>query len=205
MNTTTPNIPEYLTTNVPYGDFTHPNKQPTTTRFYSININGLAMSRGMQRSQFIANQTAGSAVDVLGLIATDTNWTNDYRAKFISTFKHLSTQTRVHFSHIATPLETAYQPGGNCAAVLGNTTKFCTGSESDLLGRWVTTIFEPSPSTPFAYIVAYCPTESGPNSINTSWRQQFLQFECMGTPCISPGVQFFHNLQLHISSLKNKG
>jgi hypothetical protein len=164
------------------------------------------MSRGIHRSHFIAQQTAGSAIDVLGLIATDTNWTNRYRAAFINTFKPFSPQTHIQFSQLPTSTTNAFQPGGNCIINRGIPNAFCVSHDSDPYGRWATSTFAPSPTATFVYIVAYCPsTSTGHRGINTSWRQQFLKFEEMGISNPDPVKIFFSDLQHYIASQRTKG
>jgi hypothetical protein len=195
----TPVIPCYSEVNTPYGDFTHPRKPPHIMRFYSVNIHGLGLSSGTTRTQTIAQQTAGTAIDVLGLIATDTNWSLRHQMQFNSSFRPFSQNIHTQFSSIPTTLPSAYQPGGNLILTLNSINSYATIRESDPMGRWAATTFEPSSDISFTYIVAYCPTrECGRSTIYTSWRQQVLHLEQAGIDNPDPIKIFFHDLKSFI-------
>jgi hypothetical protein len=199
-------VPTYSDNNLPFGDFTHPKKQKHTKRFYSININGLRMSRDIQKVTYIAQQTTGSAIDVLGLIATDTNWTSEYKAKFTAAFRPFVQRSKIHFSSNPTPTSRCYQPGGNCIISMDDINIFVTNHASDAIGRWAITFFEPTPDTSFAYITAYCPTkEARKSAIHTSWRQQYLHFLQKGVDSPDPVQLFFRDLQHRIQTITQQG
>jgi hypothetical protein len=103
--------------NDPYGDFIHPDKAEEILRIYSINCKGLSISQSQERIQHFAQQASANAIDMLGLIATDTNWSNQAKSIVSSNFKKYYSRSVAQYTQIASKSTQLFQPGGNCILV----------------------------------------------------------------------------------------
>lgn len=131
MNTTN------LRTNTIYGQEMQLEKPDNTSRFVSLNINGLRRGNNFQDALEIAEALKVSSVDFWNFQETNVNWRSQCLSQCYDKFKRVYHHARIATSSSIITYRTAYQPGGTMCAVtdnyVGRTIE--VGSNKDM-GRW---------------------------------------------------------------------
>jgi exonuclease III len=131
MNTTN------LRTNTIYGQEMQLEKPDNTSRFVSLNINGLRRGNDFQDALEIAEALKVSSVDFWNFQETNVNWRSQCLSQCYDKFKRVYHHARIATSSSIITYRTAYQPGGTMCAVtdnyVGRTIE--VGSDKDM-GRW---------------------------------------------------------------------
>ena len=124
-------------TNVPWGDPMGP-KDPTITRLYSINVNGISLDRQGGTVEDSCRSIKGIQADIF--CAQEHNLdTSQFkiRSSIFDTARQHWERHRITMGTTAITVETSYKPGGTLIMTVGSLMGRVVKQSRDKWGRWV--------------------------------------------------------------------
>jgi exonuclease III len=126
-----------LRTNNTFGDELHLPKPSNTSRFVSLNINGLRRANDFQDALEIAQALKVSSADFWNFQETNINWRSQCLGQCYEKFRKVYHHTRISTSSSTKTYRTHYQPGGTMCAVTDDYVGRVVETGSDTaMGRW---------------------------------------------------------------------
>ena len=199
--------------NTPWGDLiTSPPYNPTHTRLYYININGIyPETLRQQKLESAAKAIHERSADIFAFSETNCNWErptvyHEILQPFRKIWKHIVIQpTTPDCSHNPT---LARQPRIQGGAAIGITGPLVSriihrGHDQSGLGRWAYSTLRGKDDHKITIISAYCPVNSsGPNTVNQI-QQEILSFQ--NRPTLDPIKLFYHDLTTQLNEWQEQG
>ena len=197
---------ENLRQNIPWGDVLAP-KDPTHTRFYGMNANGIQLDReGGQFTEYCKLHVETQA-DISGIQEhnLDTTQPRLRSIMYDTVRKHWKRST---FSHASTPITFAspYKPGGTLLLSTDSITGRVVDHGSDIWGRWAYQSLQGRQGIKVTFISAYQVVETHESQMGniTAAAQQRSLLATSNDPVSNPRQAFIRDLTIFITTLQRQ-